>query len=627
MAVYHVDQDQRPNAAFLSDTVFKEFVIKAAATLTGTTRMRFNALIDKTEPNRYDDPDFIKKLSLILNSHPFLFDEFTMLLTGSIQAFSATNQTGTEIDFVTIIQHPKATAEIFPVSASARQDISYISNTDDLRRLLGKAEPRKHIVGVSPRWVAPVIELLQLELDHNVEDNPYRRKCFKCLRQLVLTFETLPRSLSALNVTKESINMVAGGGQADIFMGRMNGAVVCLKMPRIHITSIKTFYHEALLWSLVWKQVHHPNVLPFLGATTTIPGYGLVLISPWMQNGDIMSFLVRHPEHNKFEAVAQIAEGIKYLHSLDPPIIHADIKGENVLVKDNLECCLSDFGIAVIHETHTLASESVPLKGSERWMAPEIISIQGFGLSAVNTPARDIYAFGCTILQIFTGKAPFSNIKYNVQVINSVITGLRPERPRDEEYCDELWTLTQKCWHQDATLRPPAADVAKSLAILVSKYRPRPRPKPKTQPMAAHHRRLAHTFRLRMLLGKALKDWMIVMSALPSNFCRRNWTGYSTMRFTDGNVFVVSKPFFAALQIFRRLLKFRISKRLETIPCLAVALPIFGKGSNRRQDISCASRSFVCSRNLTDPSISRCVHKRPLSGDNFGTRTSASSLG
>jgi serine/threonine protein kinase len=195
-------------------------------------------------------------------------------------------------------------------------------------------------------------------------------------------------------------------------------------------------------------------------------------------------------------------------------------------VKDNLECCLSDFGIAVIHETHTLASESVPLKGSERWMAPEIIS-QGFGLSATNTPARDIYAFGCTILQvsvlsligptvatiperkIFTGKAPFSNVKYNVQVINSVIAGLRPERPRDEEYCDELWTLTQQCWHQDATLRPAAADVAKSLAILVSKYRPRPRPKPRTQPMAAHHRRLAHTFRLRVGNAAELRAYLL----------------------------------------------------------------------------------------------------------------------
>jgi serine/threonine protein kinase len=80
------------------------------------------------------------------------------------------------------------------------------------------------------------------------------------------------------------------------------------------------------------------------------------------------------------------------------------------MVKDNLECCLSDFGMAIIHETHTLASESGTIKGSERWMAPETLSSQFGAGSAMSTPARDIYAFGCTILQVSNSAPSWFNV-------------------------------------------------------------------------------------------------------------------------------------------------------------------------------------------------------------------------
>ncbi|KAK0211592.1 hypothetical protein IW262DRAFT_1251574, partial [Armillaria fumosa] len=53
----------------------------------------------------------------------------------------------------------------------------------------------------------------------------------------------------------------------------------------------KKFCREAL----VWQNVKHPNILPFLGVNKEIFAPSFCLISPWMDNGNIMSFLCHHP--------------------------------------------------------------------------------------------------------------------------------------------------------------------------------------------------------------------------------------------------------------------------------------------------------------------------------------------
>ena len=54
------------------------------------------------------------------------------------------------------------------------------------------------------------------------------------------------------------------------------------------------FCHEAL----VWRQLHHPNILPLLGVNIDAFHPSFCLISPWMNNGDIVTFLKQNPQHN-----------------------------------------------------------------------------------------------------------------------------------------------------------------------------------------------------------------------------------------------------------------------------------------------------------------------------------------
>ncbi|KAF9071880.1 kinase-like domain-containing protein, partial [Rhodocollybia butyracea] len=159
-----------------------------------------------------------------------------------------------------------------------------------------------------------------------------------------------------------------------------------------------------------------------------------------------------------------IAAGIYYLHSQDPPIVHGDIRGvsimgcqANILVTDDLRCCLADFGLSVIStesQAWTIATSSSFLKGAIHWLAPEYIS-PDTSPKAPHT-SRDIYAFGCTIVEILTRKVPFHNCPSETAVLLSLLNGQRPTRPENVWCPDRLWGLAVQCWEQDSRNRPSA---------------------------------------------------------------------------------------------------------------------------------------------------------------------------
>ncbi|KAF9265316.1 kinase-like protein [Marasmius fiardii PR-910] len=157
----------------------------------------------------------------------------------------------------------------------------------------------------------------------------------------------------------------------------------------------------------------------------------------------------------------QISEGLKYLHEHHPPIVHNDIKGLNILVSDEEECCIADFGLATIAnessdgQLHVSTSEAV-LRGSLPWLAPETMNPDHIGVPS--RTARDMYALGCTMYELFTGNPPFSEAKLNeYQIMLKVLSGARPLRP---PLCpDWLWSLMQSCWREDFGERPSASEV------------------------------------------------------------------------------------------------------------------------------------------------------------------------
>ncbi|KIK56139.1 hypothetical protein GYMLUDRAFT_120159, partial [Collybiopsis luxurians FD-317 M1] len=270
----------------------------------------------------------------------------------------------------------------------------------------------------------------------------------------------LPISLIIQEARREGSNPVAGGGFADIWRGRLNEKPVCLKVLRFaveqdentRVQMRKQFCREAL----VWRQLKHPNILPLLGVNTELFFPSFCLVSPWMEHRDIITYLKKNPKHDVLSVFLDVVAGICYLHSRDPPVIHGDIRGGNILVTDDHRCCLADFGLTLVSthsETWSVATSSATTKGSMRWLAPEYISLSE---SLPNHTSRDVYAFGCTIIETITQKPPFNELKNDASVLLGLMSGARPARPENVWCPDEIWNLATHCWAQNKQERPSA---------------------------------------------------------------------------------------------------------------------------------------------------------------------------
>jgi len=155
-----------------------------------------------------------------------------------------------------------------------------------------------------------------------------------------------------------------------------------------------------------------------------------------------MVYLSTHPEIDKMRIISDIFKGMEYLHSRNPPVVHGDLKGSNILVSDLGQCCLADFGLAGMMSTVQTLSSSTGngTRGSVRWMAPELFD---FTMNSKPSTSTYVYSLGCTIYEIVTGSPPFSEVKPDIAVSMRVMNGARPLRPR-EGFSDRLWAAVEK---------------------------------------------------------------------------------------------------------------------------------------------------------------------------------------
>lgn len=135
----------------------------------------------------------------------------------------------------------------------------------------------------------------------------------------------------------------------------------------------------------------------------------------------------------------------------------------NILVDDTGSVRLADFGLLTIvsDSTNILTSSSSALGGTARWMGPELIDPQRFGLENNRpTQASDCYALGMVIYETMSGKPPFHQ-HGDLTVFTKVLAGERPTR--GEGFVDSLWRMLKLCWRARPDNRPRIEGVLRCL--------------------------------------------------------------------------------------------------------------------------------------------------------------------
>ena len=136
----------------------------------------------------------------------------------------------------------------------------------------------------------------------------------------------------------------------------------------------------------------------------------------------------------------------------------------NILIDQTGNARLADFGLLTIvsDPENGLSSSSSMQGGTTRWMSPEMINPQKFGLEKCRpTESSDCYALGMVIYETISGHAPFHGDQHQMAVIAKVLGGQRP--PREVSFTDSLWKLLESCWKPRSDARPTIEDVLKRL--------------------------------------------------------------------------------------------------------------------------------------------------------------------
>ncbi|KAG6814687.1 hypothetical protein H0H93_012588, partial [Arthromyces matolae] len=265
-----------------------------------------------------------------------------------------------------------------------------------LRIVLVDQQKYKQLVRCDATDAQILLDCFQRLLDLPDLDWDLRRKLIIATQRISVRSKLYPTCYELKDVEQVGSFPVARGGFAEIFKGKFEGQLICIKAISVYQNSdlehvFKQFGKEALLWG----QLVHPNILPIFGFFRLADSGRPCLVSPWMENGTVTTYLNNNPNAPRVLLARDVARGLHYLHSIG--VIHGDIKAANVLVDEAGRGRLADFGISSIWDPHIMAwttqTAAASRGGSVRWQAPELFDPEGDEIIP-NTFQSDIYALG-----------------------------------------------------------------------------------------------------------------------------------------------------------------------------------------------------------------------------------------
>lgn len=221
---------------------------------------------------------------------------------------------------------------------------------------------------------------------------------------------------------------------------------------------------------------NHKNLLrPLFFATCNNRPY---LILPYCSKGNIGKMIGKFDEEEAWKLLHDTASALAYLHAMNPPILHQDIKPANILLSDNGDYMLTDFGVSTQAKQSLSRVSNLDMSllsaGTISYMAPERFSRNNLPIMA-----NDIYSLGSTVYEMLSGVLPFGNDGGLLQRKGAEI----PELPGN--FSPLLKQTLEQCLAEEPWSRP-TAEVLEDIANEALKHPERrnivPEPTPAPEP-------------------------------------------------------------------------------------------------------------------------------------------------
>ncbi|KAH1064871.1 hypothetical protein J1N35_029858 [Gossypium stocksii] len=175
----------------------------------------------------------------------------------------------------------------------------------------------------------------------------------------------------------------------------------------------------------------------------------------------------------------QVAKAVRDLHSSNPPVIHRDIKSSNVLIDQNWNARLGDFGLALRGHVEDVRFKCTPPAGTLGYLDPAYLE------PADVSTKSDVFSYGILLLEIISGRraidmnhSPSSVVDWAVPLIEAgdfaAICDFRVGSPADKEVVRSLTALAARCVKSDAGERPRIVEVVECLTAVRKRVHARP---------------------------------------------------------------------------------------------------------------------------------------------------------
>ncbi|KAF2933602.1 putative wall-associated receptor kinase-like 16 [Oryza sativa Japonica Group] len=207
----------------------------------------------------------------------------------------------------------------------------------------------------------------------------------------------------------DKMSIIGEGGQGTVFKGYNLDQVnnpVAIKMCKGFDENSRTEFTQELL---ILSRVNHENIVKLIGCCLQfeVP----VLVYEFVPN-KTLHYLI-HSQNDpsirtleiRLKVAAESAEAFSYLHSLDHPILHGDVKSMNILLSNNFIAKISDFGCSKIRAAD---GHDDVVKGTIGYLDPEYL------LKFELTDKSDVYSFGVILLELLTRRTPLSKQKVSL---------------------------------------------------------------------------------------------------------------------------------------------------------------------------------------------------------------------
>ncbi|XP_076898032.1 putative serine/threonine-protein kinase PBL28 isoform X2 [Bidens hawaiensis] len=322
------------------------------------------------------------------------------------------------------------------------------------------------------------VECWKLEHDQNIQNRPPKRRH----ESSVFTLKEMEDATCSFSEE----NLLGKGGFGKVYKGKLHsGEIVAIKKMELPAFKAAEGEREFRVEVDILSRLDHPNLVSLIGYCAD--GKHRFLVYEYMQKGNLQDHLnvITGIGEKKMDWTVRlkvaigIARGLAYLHSSSAvgiPVVHRDFKSTNILLGDDYEAKVSDFGLAKLmpegQENHVTAR----VLGTFGYFDPEYTSTGKLTLQS------DVYAFGVVLLELLTGRRAVDlnqgpndqNLVLQVRHILNDKKKLRkvidPEMSRSSytiESVSMYANLASRCVRVDSNERPSMEECVKELQIII----------------------------------------------------------------------------------------------------------------------------------------------------------------